>query len=190
MRAEIETERLVLRDYTPDDAEGALVMYADPDVMRFLGGVQQRTVPELRAWLETICSKYDAYRARGLAWCAMAALEKASGMLIGTALLKPLPSIAPGSTERVDTDEIEIGWHLSRAAWGRGFASEIGRAMRDRAFTTTSINVVHAVVDPANVRSERVAERIGMLLAGTTDRFYGKTLLDYRVTREVWEKAR
>lgn len=187
---EIQTERLVLRDYVPDDAEAALVINGDPEVMHFLGGVQHATVAAQRAFLEMVAAKYAAYRARGLPYCAMAAFEKVSGALVGTALFKPLPFIAPGATERIDTDELEIGWHLARAVWGRGYASEMGRAMRERAFETTSIDVLHAVVDPGNVRSERVAERMGMRRVGTTDRFYGKTLQDFQLTRAEWQAIR
>lgn len=190
MNVEIETERLLLREYVPDDAEAALVIYTDPEVMHFLGGVKHRTLAEVRAWLELLRAKFDAYRAEGLPYCVVAGFEKSTGALVGTALFKPLPYVAPGSDERVDTDSLEIGWHLARAAWGRGLASELGRAMRDRAFTTTTIDVLHAVVDPGNVRSERVAERIGMRRVGTTERFYGKTLSDFQLTRREWEEAR
>ena len=186
----IETERLLLRDYTPDDAEAMLVIDSDPEVMHFLGGVQRRTVAEQRAFLELVCAKYTRYRDRGLPYCAMGAFESATGTLVGTALFKPAPYVAPGTTERVDTDELEIGWHLARAAWGKGYATELGRAMRDRGFTTTGVDELHAVIHDGNVKSERVAERLGLSRVGTTTRFYGENLSDYRITRAEWERLR
>ncbi|UJR84850.1 GNAT family N-acetyltransferase [Sandaracinus amylolyticus] len=183
----IETERLFLRDYTPDDAEAMLVIDGDPEVMHFLGGVQRRTVAEQRAFLEKVCAKFDGYVARGLPYCAMGAFERETGALVGTALFKPLPFMTPGSEERVDSEDLEVGWHLARAAWGKGYASEFGRAMRDRAFSTTSTEVVHAVVDPGNVRSERVASRLGMRQIRITDRWYARTLTQFTITRAEWE---
>ncbi|AKF11694.1 GNAT family N-acetyltransferase [Sandaracinus amylolyticus] len=183
----IETARLFLRDYTPDDAEAMLVIDGDPEVMHFLGGVQRRTVAEQRAFLEKVCAKFDGYRARGLPYCAMGAFERDTGALIGTALFKPLPFMTPGSEERVDTDDLEIGWHLARAAWGKGYATEFGAAMRERAFTTTAIDEVRAVVDPGNVRSERVASRLGLRQVGITERYYARTLTEFVLTRAEWE---
>ena len=159
----------------------------DEEVMHFLGGAKRRTVAEQRAFLEMICAKCDAYRERGLPYGLMGVFERSTGALVGTALFKPLPFVAPGSSERVDTGEVEIGWHLARAAWGRGYASEFGAALRERAFTTTRIDILHAVIDENNVRSQRVAERLGMRRVGTTERFYGQALVDFQITRTEWE---
>jgi len=58
--------------------------------------------------------------------------------------------------------EIELGYRLKRAAWGHGYASEAARAVRDFAFQTLHIKRLVALIDPDNVSSIRVAEKIGM----------------------------
>jgi ribosomal-protein-alanine N-acetyltransferase len=178
----IETERLLLRDYGVEDAEAALALYADDEVMRFLGGVQHRDAESLRGWLATLGPKYDAYRAAGLPHGAWAVIEKEGGALVGTALLKPLPDV-----QKVDTDDIEIGWHLARSAWGKGYATEFARALVERAFTRLAIGVLHVVVEPGNARSEAVARRLGTTQHARVDRYYGKTMEHYTIERADWE---
>jgi RimJ/RimL family protein N-acetyltransferase len=58
--------------------------------------------------------------------------------------------------------EIEIGYRLERAAWGNGYATEAACAVRDYAFAILQIPRLIALIDPANVASIRVAEKIGM----------------------------
>lgn len=178
----IETPRLYLRDHVPDDADGVFVWRSDPEVMRFLGGVRDENASSVREFLESIAPKYARWHEQGLSYCAMGAVEKSSGELVGTALFKPLPSSNGGG----DTNDLEIGWHLRRAEWGRGYATEMGVAMRDLAFETTAIDVVHAVVHEDNVASQRVAERVGLRFVERTDRYYEKVVRDYQITRDEW----
>lgn len=174
----MRTERLRLDDYVIEDAEEAMVINGDEEVMRFLGGVQHRTATELAEFIGTFSAKYAAFQAEGLPYGVWAVREEDSGALVGTALLKPLPD-----ADRADTSAIEIGWHLARASWGKGYATEFGAALVDRAFRRLPIETLHAVVPPGNVRSEAVARRLGFTHAGQTDAFYGKTLEHYTLAR-------
>lgn len=70
---------------------------------------------------------------------------------------------------------LEVGWLLDRQVWGRGFATEGGRAALDHAFTVLGVDHVISVIDPDNIRSIRVAERIG-------ERFEREYSLDGRPT--------
>ncbi len=76
---------------------------------------------------------------------------------LGWILLMPLDAVGP---------DIEIGWRFRRDAWGAGFATEAARAVLDHAFTTLALAEVVADIHPANARSIRVAEKIGLLLRG------------------------
>jgi RimJ/RimL family protein N-acetyltransferase len=57
---------------------------------------------------------------------------------------------------------VEIGYRLARSAWGKGFATEAARAVRDVAVHTLGIKRLIAIIDPANTASIRVAQKIGM----------------------------
>jgi len=96
-------------------------------------------------------------------------------------LLKPLPPT---------TDEIEVGWHLIRRVWGRGYASEGAVAVLRYGFETLELDQILAVVEPANHRSAAVARRIGMQWLERTTRYYGGISLDlFGVMRAAWPPA-
>ena len=77
------------------------------------------------------------------------------------------------------TDLIEVGWHLHPDWQGRGYATEAARALLDAA-SAAGIEEVLALTDLDNERSQRVALRLGMTDEGTTDRWNGLTLRQYR----------
>jgi ribosomal-protein-alanine N-acetyltransferase len=177
-----ETERLSFRDFDRGDVSACWAMWGDPEVMRFLGGVKEKDEAEMAATLERVLAKYGAIRARGEPLGAFAMIERASGELVGCALFKRLPD-----ADRVDTEDIEIGWHLARRVWGRGYATEAGLALRDRAFTMLPIDELHAVVDDGNERSSAVARRLGLSYRGITERYYGRRLHHFVMSRAQWE---
>ena len=170
-----ETDRLAARRWSMKDAQAAFAIYGHPDVTRFLDQPFE-SVEEIRRRLERIVARDVALADRGMGSWALA--EKETGQLVGSVLLKPLP----------DTEEIEVGWHLRRDAWGRGYATEAGRAMCDYGFDTLGLEVIHAVIDQQNRRSRGVADRLGMRCLGATDRFYQRTLDLFSLTagRRCW----
>ena len=80
-------------------------------------------------------------------------IERESGALIGDGGLHPLGGQGP---------DVELGYTLARAAWGRGYATELGRALIDYAFDVLGAPRVVAQVEPANRGSRRVLEKLGM----------------------------
>lgn len=167
----IATERLVLRAWRIDDAPGALEMYGDPRVTQYIGGRTQASVHEMRAELARWIERGAAYPAGQGAWCALR-----HGAVIGCGLLKPLRDRSGGIAP-----EIEVGWHLARAHWGQGYATEIGRALVDHGLHDLGLRDLHCVVEPPNEASKRVAERLGFTHVGRTTAFYeGIELEHYR----------
>jgi RimJ/RimL family protein N-acetyltransferase len=91
-------------------------------------------------------------------------------------LLKQLPPT---------TDQIEIGWHLARRVWGKGYASEAARVVLQYGFLDLGLERIFAVIKPGNARSVAVARRIGMQLLERTSKYYGGEELDlYIADRE------
>lgn len=176
----IETERLTIRAWRPEeDAEGAFTMYSDPEVVEFLTGLVMESVEAQRAQLEQIVA---AYSRLDRAFGSFAVLHE--GAVVGCTVLKPLPrseDLEPWAAFRdggpaPPIHEIEVGWHLARAHWGKGFATEAGLAMVRHGQRTLGLPEIHAVLYRENTRSARVAARLGMRHVGTTDRFHGQTL--------------
>lgn len=123
-------------------------VFGDAEVMRFGDGVQTREWVE--AWLRTCLENYQR---RGFG--PYAVVEQSTGDVIGYCGLFYFPDMH-------GQPEIELGYRLRRAAWGQGYATEAARLVRDYAFHTLHIKRLIALIDPDNVPSIRVAEKIGM----------------------------
>jgi ribosomal-protein-alanine N-acetyltransferase len=166
-----ETERLIARHWDAEkDADDAFAIYGDPDVMRFLGRNPQvvTSVEEMR---ERLSKTLQIYAGRNNGTGPWALEERETGAVVGAVLVKHLPD-ADGN----QTQDLEIGWHLRQSAWGKGYATEAGRAGLQYAFDVLREPVVYAVVYADNTRSIAVTQRIGMTPLGPTDSYYGVRL--------------
>jgi RimJ/RimL family protein N-acetyltransferase len=124
-------------------------VFSDPQVMRFGDGVQ--TKEWVDAWLRTCFERY--YQTWGFG--PYAVVERQRQAVIGYCGLFFFPDIN-------GQPEVEIGYRLERSAWGRGYATEAARAVRDFAFGDLGMQRLIAIIDPSNTASIRVAEKIGM----------------------------
>jgi RimJ/RimL family protein N-acetyltransferase len=163
----LATDRLVARRWTVDDGDlaAAVEIYSRPEVARWLDAPTD--VEEIRTRIE-LWSRPTSDPTYGV-W----AIEERVhiGTPIGSVLLRPLPPAY---------EDVEVAWHLHPAHWGKGYATEIGRAAAQRAFST-GIEEVFAVVRPGNRRSSAVARRLGMDYVGATEKFYGVRMELYRL---------
>jgi RimJ/RimL family protein N-acetyltransferase len=141
---ELVTARLELRRWREDDLDAYARIAADPEVGRFVGGPFDRAT----AWRQ-IAIFMGHREMRG--WTSSAVVDRSSGLLIGRAGLWQ-PEGWPG---------LEVGWLLDRGTWGRGYATELGRAVRDHAFAVLHVPHLISVIDRDNAASIRVAEKIG-----------------------------
>ncbi|HLY85676.1 MAG TPA: GNAT family N-acetyltransferase [Gaiellaceae bacterium] len=148
----ITTERLLLRKPSLEDAADLAVAYADPEVMRFIGDGSTATLAELEAGIEQWLERWESW---GVSLCSLERRE--DGRVLGRAgFLRWDPE-----TWQVGGDETEIGWLLAREHWGRGYAAEAALALRDWAFDDRGLRRLISLIEPENVRSIRVAERLG-----------------------------
>ncbi len=166
----MRTARLVVRDWTEDDAPAALAVYGRPEVARWLvPAVDEISDLEqmrhtLRGWIaETAGSEV------GVGHWAVALAD--SGEVVGGVSLHPLP---------VDEQDLEIGWQTAPQHWGHGYATEAGRGVLARAFAN-DVDEVFALVRPANRRAEAAARRVGMTWVGETEKYYGLRLNVFRI---------
>ncbi len=168
-----QTPRLAIRDWRPDsesDVDAAYDTYSRPEVARWLGAkpVVCADRDEARARIERFVSL------RTGAFGAWAFVQSDDDQLpIGTALFLDLPR-----SDGEPSTQVEIGWHLNPASWGRGFATEVGGWLVERS-RNAGYDVLHAVVYPDNVKSLAVCDRLGMARLGLTDEWYGVQLVDH-----------
>lgn len=153
------TQRLIARPWTLDepDLAAAYDLYSRPEVAAWIGAPMEAAEIKIRIGRWSQPTDDPTYGV----W----AVEETGrpDRPIGSVLLRPLP---PGE------EDVEVGWHLHPSVWGRGYATEIGRAAAQRAFDT-GIDEVFAIVRPGNERSSKVARRLGMEYVGRTDKYWG-----------------
>jgi len=166
MTIQLETERLLLRQWRLDDFDTYEKMCADEEIMRYIGG---KAFSRIEAW------RHMAYLVGHwelLGYGHFAVEEKASGRFIGR-----IGFLNPGGWPA-----FEIGWTLAREAWGKGFAIEGARRALDFAFKELDKPHVISLIHPENKASIRVAERLGEKVEGKTE-VLGIPVLIYGIDR-------
>jgi ribosomal-protein-alanine N-acetyltransferase len=145
----VHTDRLLLRQWRPQDREPFAALNADPEVMRHFPAAISRTQSD--AFVEKVTADL-ARNGYGL-W----ALEvRGTGEFIGfTGVQRP-------SFEAHFMPAVEVGWRLARSAWGHGYATEAARAAVAYAFEHVGLDEIVSFTVPANERSRAVMRRLGM----------------------------
>jgi RimJ/RimL family protein N-acetyltransferase len=163
----LETERLRLRPYTLDDLDALFGILGDPETMTYY------PEPYTRAGtLRWIQDNLRRYVVDGFGLWAMDMKE--AGVFVG--------DWGPAVREVDGEREVEIGWHVDRALWNRGLATEAGTVCRDHCFCALGLERVISLVRPENIPSRRVAEKIGMIVERDVD-WHGYRHLVYAAWR-------
>ncbi len=150
----IDTERLILRKFTLDDAEDMYNNWAsDPEVTKFLTWSPHGSADFTRTLLEDWISRYE--EGDYFNWVIE---YKETGRAIGNISVVKLD-------EKVDA--AEIGYCMSRSYWGQAIMPEALKAVIDYLFDEAGLNRVAACHDSNNPKSGRVMEKAGMKLEGT-----------------------
>jgi RimJ/RimL family protein N-acetyltransferase len=180
----LETERLVLRQFTMSDVDNLAELDADPDVMRFISGglatsrdeIGDSLLPGFMAW----------YRRPGGYGCWAADL-KPTGAFLGWFRFHPRRGGPCG--------EIVLGFRLRKPAWGKGYATEGSRALVYKGFTEFGARRVVAETMAVNLASRRVLEKAGLNFIRifhqpwpyrVDGREFGD--VEYAVTKNEWEQ--
>lgn len=147
----LKTERLLLRAWKDEDLLPYAKMNADPRVREFFPTVHTR---EMSA--DEIRHIQSAYERDGFTFFA--------AELIGTREFIGFIGIVTMTfaVKGVAQPAVEIGWRLAHQFWGNGYATEGARAVVRYAFETVKLKEIVAITVPANIRSRRVMEKIGM----------------------------
>jgi ribosomal-protein-alanine N-acetyltransferase len=175
---ELRTERLTLLPLQPEHAAGLLPIWSDGDVIRF---TYMRLVRDIGACVQSVAAMMEAGARRDDAGPYVIFLGPAIIGMAGAARLSR------------ESSEHELYYHLGRAYWGRGFATEAAAAVVDRVFSMPLVHRVSAEVVAENAASVRVLEKSGMKREG---RLRGKFFKDgiyrdlyvYSILRNEWQQ--
>jgi RimJ/RimL family protein N-acetyltransferase len=180
---DLTTDRLLLRNWRDADREPFAALNGDPAVMEHFPSVQTREQSD-----QLIDRNLPLIEERG--WGLWALEVRDTGRFIGfTGLSVP-------SFEAHFLPAVEIGWRLSKDAWGNGYATEAARASLEHAFGPAGLEEVVSFTATTNLPSQRVMQRIGMVQDGEFDhprlpdghRLQRHVL--YRISRAQWEAMR
>jgi RimJ/RimL family protein N-acetyltransferase len=162
----LETPRLLLRPFGPGDAENVHPIYSDPVVMRYVATGPMTDF----AVTQRLLDDYGAHQKRH-GYSFWAVIERSSGQLIGDAGLYRTPA-----------GEVELGYTLGAAWWGRGYATEAASRWVSVAFDELGIDEVVALAEPANIASLHVLTKLGLIRDGERIAF-GRPHAVFRGTR-------
>ncbi|WP_426484106.1 GNAT family N-acetyltransferase [Flavobacterium sp. 2] len=167
MKNPIETERLLLRELLLSDANGMFELDSNPNVHLFLGN---NPVKKLEESIEYIHFAQKQYKDFGIGRWAV--------------ILKETNEFLGWSGIKFITDEInghknfyEIGYRFIEKYWGKGYATEAGKAFVDYAFNEMKVNALYAYADAGNENSRKILEKLGLQYINS---------FEYEGETEVW----
>ena len=162
----LQTERFTIRQWKMEDAADLWKIMSDSRVHQNTADTPwtiERTNEYIQFMLDQDFRTLELFHG--------ACVLRESGTIIGLTGLNPYLKKQP-----------EIEWQFGEPFWGKGYATEIGKAVVTNAFAHTDIAAIYGMTNPHNLRSRRVMEKIGMKRLGLQD-FHGAPNLFYKIDR-------
>ncbi|SJZ77158.1 ribosomal-protein-alanine N-acetyltransferase [Chitinophaga eiseniae] len=166
MPALYEDGGILVREFLPDELDVFLVLFEDPAVTQYLPVVSPERYREL------FQTAQEDYR-KGL-FGRWGIWDVASGDFIGTCLVRPFVEVP---------DQLEIGYTLARAYWGKGIATTVAKMLVDYCFNQTVVKEVVALTDLDNVGSQKVLLKAGFSRSPRNIRREGEELAYFVIHR-------
>lgn len=173
MTLALETDRLILRPIAPDDFEPHAAMMADPRVADFLT-LERKPQPRATEW-RSFASMIGHWTIRGYGFFSL--FEKKTGDWVGR--------VGPWNPE--GWPQIECGWSVPAAHWGKGYAPEAAiAAIRWTFAARPELTRIISLIDPGNANSQAVARKIGETKSGETFQLATFTLDIWAAEKRAW----
>ena len=164
----LETRRLHLRLFTPEDLENLHKLLRDPDVVKYTGTGKPVSLEETKTALNSILKHWERH-----GFGRWAVIDKATNQFIGYGGLRIL----------VDTPEVV--YHLAKSFWGQGLATEMARESLRYGFEDNNFERIVAIAKPDNAASIHVMEKIGMSYEKRAT-YYTYDVVQYCISRESY----
>ncbi|QOS81890.1 GNAT family N-acetyltransferase [Paenibacillus sp. JNUCC31] len=159
MITELHTERLHLRKMKESDSPSLFTIWSDPDITKFMNVSSFTDVEQAKEMIHLLD---DLSRDRKA--IRFSIIKKESNEIIGSCGYNSLD---------FDNLKAEIGYDMAKSSWGRGYASEAVSTLVDHAFSSLKLNRVEAKVDPENVNSIRLLQKLCFTFEGTFREYEG-----------------
>ncbi|WP_428229808.1 GNAT family N-acetyltransferase [Flavobacterium sp.] len=167
MKEPIETERLILRELVLSDADGMFELDSNPNVHLFLGNKPVKNVEQSVDQIKNIQQQY-----KDLGTGRWAVVLKETNEFLGWSGIKFI-------TNEINNhkDFYEIGYRFIEKHWGKGYATEAGKAFVDYAFDVIKVDALYAYADAGNEGSRKILEKLGFRYVNS---------FEYEEELEVW----
>lgn len=171
MKNPIETERLLLRELILSDVEGMFELDSNPKVHLFLGNKPVKEIEESLDQIKNIQKQYETY---GIGRWAV--ILKETNEFIGWSGIKFIK-------DKINNHQnfYEIGYRFIEKHWGKGYATEAGKAFIEYAFAEMKVDAVYAYADAGNENSRRILEKLGLHYVNS---------FEYQEELEVWYESK
>lgn len=170
MCEDIETLRLRLRHFTPNDADELHRIYSNPELFKYMSNEKPLLWEQTRTVINSIIESWQHYN-----FGVWALVDKRNQKLIGHCGLKYLEN----------TLEVQIGYLLLKRYWGKGLATEAALASLKYGFEVMKLPKIVAVAKPENIASRRVMEKVGMKYEKDAY-YYNNNVVYYSISREAY----
>ncbi|MCF7826911.1 MAG: GNAT family N-acetyltransferase [Candidatus Marinimicrobia bacterium] len=178
MKVYLETQRMILREFTEADVDLLVDLDSDPEVTRFINGGKPTPHDYIsKIVMPKILEYYKNDNGLGIWAC----LDKNDQAFMGWLLLRPSHS---------DPSETELGYRFKQKYWGKGVATEGSAALVKKGFEELHVAVIMATADPANDASRRVMEKVGLRFEKELTEPDGFVVLKYRLDRKDYFKQK
>lgn len=167
MCEEIETCRLQLRHFTPNDVDDLYRIYSQPDLFKYMSNDKPLLWEEARAVINSLTENWQQHQ-----FGVWAVVYKKHQELIGHCGFKFLEN----------TQEIQIGYILLKSYWNIGLGTEAAKASLEYGFEIANLERIVAVAKPENIASRRVMEKVGMKYEKDAY-YYNNEVVYYSITR-------
>lgn len=178
----LETERLILRKWTDEDADSLFEYAKDPDVEPIAGWRPHTSREESLSVIQNVLNRSECY----------AICEKENGKAIGAIELR-----LNGHTDMTERDdECELGYWLGKPFWGRGYMPEAAREIIRHGFEDLGMSTIWCGYYEGNQKSKRVQEKVGFTYHHTCNEVPVPLMNEVRIghtnimKREDWEIGR
>ncbi|MBD8499557.1 GNAT family N-acetyltransferase [Paenibacillus arenosi] len=150
---ELHMERLYMRKMNVSDSPSLFKIWSDPDVTEFMNVssfTEERQAKDLIKLLDELSQDNKAIR--------YSIIEKGSNEIIGSCGFNYLD---------FEHAKAEIGYDIAKTSWGRGYATEAIQSLLNYGFSTLELNRIEAKVEPENVNSAKVLQKLNFTFEGT-----------------------
>lgn len=169
----IETTRLRLRQFTPDDLDDLYRIYSHPELIKYISNEKPPCLEDTKAAINSLAEHWQKYR-----FGVWAVIHKKHRKLIGHCGLKFLEN----------TPLVQLGYLLLPSYWGQGLGTEAAKAVLKHGFEVAKLEKIVAIAKPENLASRRVMEKVGLKYEKDAYYYYNDVVF-YSLSRDAYQST-